>query len=277
MISQEIKSVAGTKLFCGVNDNKKFQLTVYANTVDNPSRNNAMVLPVPFPKSVVFHNLENYKTFFSDCDNSFEKPLTRSSRSLGLLSSNSSGSRTLAVYDIGSYKVSLANSLDDLKLVNSEVFDLSDGMDKMLKNHYYNPVFGFIICKLAEGNEKYHPFAYSHAISKGKVFIPTKHYHDESNYTKSINMSPMFRSMAPNLEPTQQLLANDWDHEIYLYNINVDSNANIGKMNICNERWSGKSNIRLNKIDFPLGKCRVFDKLKINGTHRNIDLIFSAC
>ena len=71
MISKEIKAVASTQLFCGVNKEKTKQITIYANTVDNVIKNNAMVLPVPFPTSVVFHNLEKYKDFFSDCQNSF--------------------------------------------------------------------------------------------------------------------------------------------------------------------------------------------------------------
>lgn len=306
MISQEIKAVASTQLFCGVNKEKTKQITIYANTINNVIKNNVMILPVPFPTSVIFHNLEKYKDFFSDCKNSFYD-----ATSSKYLSSNSYGveykcESMLKVYDIGSYKVSLAHSLDDLKRVDNSVFELSKGLDQMLKKYYSNPIFGFIICKLAEGNEKYHPFAYSHNITDGKVFIPTRHYHDNTNliynnydmfsnksYTNNnINNSPMFSSWTSisnsNLNSNSYLsnnvhnthdnsdLADDWDHDIYLYNIDLGSNVKIKKMNTCNEIWKEKVYINLNKLDFALDRdCRIFNKLEINGHNPNIDIVLS--
>lgn len=312
MISKEIKAVAGTKLFCGVNAEQSKQITIYANTVDNSSRNNAMVLPVPFPASVNFHNLEKYKGFFSDCESCF----LNMTDGMQTLSTNSYGVKerarsSLVVYDVGSYKVSLAHSLEDLKRVDTSVFELSKGLDETLKKHYSNPIFGFIICKLAEGNEKYHPFAYSHNIAGGKVFMPTRHYHDENissfynNYnmftnktyvSTNIDNSPMFNSWAPvNLNNkllgnnstdrfnsqrsnSNYELADDWDHEIYLYNIDVNSNKEVKKMNSCNDSWSGEVNINLKKMEFPLDKdCRVFNKLEIKGNKPNVDIILAIC
>lgn len=307
MISKEIKAVAGTKLFCGINKEKTKQFTVYANTVDNASSNNAMVLPVPFPDSVVFHNLEKYKDFFSDCERSF----FNMKKSLGSFT-NSFGTdgileKKLDVYDIGSYKVSLAHSLNDLKRVDTGVFELSTGLEEMLQKHYSNPVFGFIICKLAEKKEKYHPFAYSHNIASQKVFIPTKHYHDENNnsqynnydmfsdksYTSTnIDNSPMFSSWAPNSNSNSGSefsnkvskpdndsdLADDWDHDIYLYNVAVDSNYQVKKMNTSKKMYRGHINLQFKKIDFPLDQdCRVFNKLEINGNKPNIDLVLETC
>ncbi len=306
MISKEIKKVAGTKIFVGVNNDKTKQMTVYANTVDNSSRNNAMVLPVPFPNSVVFHNLEKYQDFFTDCDDSFVN-MTRSLDSRKFLNMSYEGSEKLDVYDVGSYKVSLAMCLDDLQRVDTKVFELSKGLDSMLNTHYSNPIFGFIICKLADGNEKYHPFAYSHNIASEKVFIPTRHYHDENinsfygNYDmfgkqayteKNINDSPMFNSWAHVLNPNSNFsnkvrnsshdqntnVADDWEHEIYLYNVDLNSNSQVKKMNSCKKSWSGDAKINLKKIDFPLdGDCRVFTKLEIEGKKDNIDIVLSAC
>ncbi len=296
MISTEIRAVAATKLFCGLNNKKTRQITVYSNTVDNVSKNNAMVLPVPFPKSVVFHNLENYKTFFSDCESCFYKPMARS------LSMNYDGdsytgqSAKLAVFNVGSYKVSLAMSIGDLKKVDTTVFELSDGLDKVLKKYYSKPIFGFIICKLTVGNEKYHPFAYSHDIIKGKVFIPTRHYHDEtktSHYYKTsyfgprdyhsfdnINNSLMFgefEGRLPQITNTYPNMADDWDHDIYLYNVDLNSNSEVKKMNQCKSKWSGKVKINFDKLDFPLDeKCDVFTKIEINGAHRNMDIVLAT-
>ena len=295
MISTEIRSVAATKLFCGLNSKKTRQITVYSNTVDNVSKNNAMVLPVPFPKSVKFHNLENYKTFFTDCESCFYKPWARS------LSMNYGGeflkgqSAKLQVFNVGSYKVSLAMSISDLKKVDTTVFDLSDGLDKVLKKHYSKPIFGFIICKLAEGNEKYHPFAYSHDIIPGKVFIPTRHYHDEKvyraldesyhssrNYNSfgNIDNSLMFGEFEERftqITNTDPNMADDWDHDIYLYNVDINSNSQVKKMNQCKSKWSGKVHINFDKLDFPLDeKCDAFTKIEINGNHRNMDIILAT-
>lgn len=294
LISKEVETVSGTKIFCGINKEKTRQITVYANTVENISTNNAMVLPVPFPNSVVFHNFEKYKDFFSDCEDCFvSNTLGMYTNSYGVMSKRS----LLEVYDVGSYKVSLAHSLQDLQRVDSSVFELSKGLEEMLKKYYSNQVFGFIICKLVNGKEKYHPFAYSHNISNEKIFIPTRHYHDDNinsyyndygmfnnkSYTSNtIDSSPMFSSWT-NLsnkvkkQTLNQDYADDWDHEIYLYNIDLNSNPQIKKMDINNKEWNKSININLNKIDFPLDKeCRIFNKLKINGNKPNTDIVLSS-
>jgi len=298
MISQEIKSVSATKLFCGVNANKTRQFTVYANTVDNISKNNAMVLPVPFPSSVVFHNLEDYSDFFADCELCFEKPMTEGLYSLNFTNQSKSG-KMLEVYDIGSYKVSLAKSIDELKRVNANVFVLSKGLDEILKKHYSNPIFGFIICKLSEGNEKYHPFAYSHEITQEKVFIPTRHYHDENinnfynnyemftsrNYTNDdVDDSPMFGSWDSSVSGSVKSkidindeYADDWEHDIYLYNVDVNTNSKVSKMNTCKEKWNGKNKLNFKKLEFPLDEnCRSFQKLNISGNLPNIDIVLHS-
>lgn len=289
LISKEIKAVSGTNLFCGVNSEKTRQITVYANTVDNISKNNAMVLPVPFPNSVVFHNLEKYKNFFTDCENCFV------SKTNSYYLSNSFDSlavkESLKVFNVGSYKVSLANSLDDLKRINTSVFDLSKGLEKVLNEHYSNPIFGFIICKLSDGNDKYHPFAYSHDIAQEKVFIPTRHYHDENNNNfykdydmfshnrfnaSNINNSPMFSSWNLSNNTKNDKFADDWSHDIYLYNIDVNTNSTIRKMNSCNETWTKNVKINFDKLDFPLDKqCRSFQKINITGNHPNLDIILT--
>jgi hypothetical protein len=248
-----------------------------------------MILPVPFPNSVSFHNLENYENFFTDC----EKCFVRQTR--GYSAMNSLGAKnetdTLEVFSVGSYNVSLGYSLKDLEKVDTSVFTISKELEEMLKKYYSNPVFGFIICKLKYGNEKYHPFAYSHNIADEKVFIPTKHFHVEednnyyNNYNKytseNINNSPMFNwafvsnNSVNNYKKKDDEYADDWGHDIYLYNININTNTQVRNMNTCQEVWNNKINIDYNKIDFSLDKnCRIFNKIQIDGKNPNIDLVF---
>lgn len=284
LISREVETVNNTKIFCGLNANKTKQLTVYANTVNNISDNNAMVLPVPFPHSVNFHDLSNYKKFFEDCEDCFELPVTKSlSRGVtySMNSVDSFGMKSLKVIDVGSYKVSLAKSLNDLNRVNRNVFDLSEGLANILKRDYSNQHFGFIICKLARGNESYHPFAYSHDIFNQKVFIPTKHYHDDSRRTVDGLLS-MYSTFGQNLNNNlnkykNDNYADDWGHDIYLYNVNIDSNREVKQMDKSRYLWTHENKIKFSKLDFDLDRrCQNFKKVQINGSHPNIDIILSA-
>jgi hypothetical protein len=287
MISKEVETVNDTKIFCGLNSNRTRQITVYANTVNNISDNNAMVLPVPFPESVEFHDLSNYKKFFDDCEDCFYLPQTKSFGSRGMMLTNSYvdsyEAKTLKVFNVGSYKVSLAKNLSDLKRVNKNVFDLSSGLESILRQYYSNSHFGFIICKLVRGNESYHPFAYSHKIFNSKVFIPTKHYHDESQtyFNQGMNTMGLFADVQGWINPNQNKrksyddsYADDWGHDIYLYNVDINSNQEAKKMNTSKYLWDGENKIKFSKLDFDLDRnCRNFQKVQINGSNPNIDLI----
>jgi hypothetical protein len=183
LISTPIQKVSKTKILVGPNHNKSRQLTVYSNFVNNISDSNAMVLPVPLPNSVQFINLSGYTDLFEDCAECFYNP--NRLRSLGTFSTNSYNTRDdkpLEVFNVGSYQVSLAKSLEQLNRVDLKVFTLSPGLKQTLEMFYYQPYWGFIICKLAKGSEEYHPFGYSHDIIDNKIYIPTRHYHQETKW-----------------------------------------------------------------------------------------------
>lgn len=287
LISRKVENVNNTKIFCGVDKNQSKQITVYANTVNNVSDNNAMVLPVPFPETVKFHDLSNYKNFFNDCADCFYLPKTKGVSRALMLNGNSDtysfNMDSLKVIDVGSYKVSLAESLNDLHRVNKNVFDLSEGLADILKKNYSNSNFGFIICKLAKGNESYHPFAYSHNIFNSKIFIPTKHYHDDSNNQNEYQ--GMFADAYSWANKSNDFMkktnddsyADDWGHDIYLYNIDINSNQEVKKMNKSRYLWEGSNKIQFSKLGFALDKKLYnFKKVQINGSNPNIDLILHA-
>jgi hypothetical protein len=261
------------------NADKTQQITVYSNTVDNNSNNNAMILPVPYPESIKFINLSNYKNIFSDCQSVFIKPQLLSWSKNATLSYSVDKSAKLEVFNVGSYKVSLAKNLSDLKRVDESVFELSSGCEEVLSKTYRENYWGFIICKLSKGQEEYHPFAYSHNILNNKVFIPTKHYHQHQNNFSmakydsfNIDSSPMFNYNVAYNNTVADKIADDWDHDIYLYNVGP-SNGNLnGVQNTNNEKWTGENNLRLEKINFNLSNLNRFEKLSINGRQPNIDL-----
>ncbi len=301
IISEPVEEVSKTKILVGVNSDFTKQITVYSNDVENYSESNAMILPVPNPQSVKFIDLSNYSKIFNDADSVFTLEKSRSlSRNFSLGINN-----TLTIHNVGSYKASIALGLEDLKRVNKSVFNLSPGCYDLLKKDYSNPKFGFIICKLNKGKESYHPFAYSHNIlSMEEIFIPTKHYHEHNpnkkpirhtTYTAdNINDSPMFSNVSlysgsrgvsfgtyeyinDSVNDSNEInVTEDWAHEIYLYN--VSANDTWDKINMNSTYvWNGKNPLELKKIDFNLGNLTCFEKYKITGTQKNIDLYGKVC
>ncbi len=260
IISKPIQDVADTKILVAVDTTKTRQLIVYSNTVINLCEKNAMILPVLNPNTILFHDLTNYSNIFIDCNNMIINNNNSVTRSINDSKQTVINSRnTLKVISVGSYQVSVAPTFADLKKVDSTVFELSSGCEKLLKKEYCNSNFGFIICKLNDNEKKtYHPFGYSHNIYNNRLFIPTKHYHSHSH-----SQSHIFTFNNKNDEL--------WSHSIYLYNANGLLNSNINSTGF----WTKKNNIKLNKIDFSFGKLKFFQKYYISGKHPNIDLYSS--
>ncbi len=300
IISEPVEEVSETKILVGVNSDFTKQITVYSNDVENYSESNAMILPVPNPQSVKFIDLTNYSRIFNDADSVFELEKSRS-LSKSLSRNYSLGINSLEIHNVGSYKASIALGLEDLKRVNKSVFNLSSGCYDLLKRDYSNPKFGFIICKLNKGKESYHPFAYSHnLLSMEEIFIPTKHYHEHNSNKKpirhttytadNINDSPMFSNVSlysgnrgVSFGTYEYINSNnsvttteDWAHEIYLYNVSANDTWDEINMN-STYVWNGKNPLELKKIDFNLGVLTCFEKYKITGRQKNIDLYGKVC
>ena len=283
LISTLIRKVSNTNIFAAPNADKTRQITVYVNSIDNASANNAMVLPVPLPKTVEFIDLSNYKNIFEDCNDCFSKMgdffLGSSSDYMGLDVSP----KTLEIINVGSYQVSLAANLADLSNVDESVFELSHGLKETLEKDYSESHWGFIICKLSSGlkeessgSEAYHPFAYSHDIFSQTIFIPTKHYHETNATNKNDDAS----------------LADDWSHSIYLLNMfprferqpsmleKLTLNKlpmQIRQMDSCKADWDKQTLPDVDKIHNVTFAKRTnattnFIKVEIHGIHPNIDL-----
>ena len=205
IILNEIVSVNATKIFVAPDKSKTKQFTVYKNTVDSPAEN-MMILPVPHPESLQLHT-PRYGDLFDDLFKSVSRiPSRSSSRGESLsYSATRSIASILPVFDYGSYKVSIAPSLEDLFRLDTTVFDLPDGIEDFFATHY-NKEFGYLCCKLKPGKQEYEPVCYSHTLhSSGKLFVPTLHYHVHSNHTDTD--------------------AADWDH--FVYSVGTTPIANL--------------------------------------------------
>lgn len=306
VISGKIESVNNTKIFCGTDEDKKNQLTVYSNNINNITVNNVMILPVPFPDTVKFHDFSNYTNFFDDCEKCFEKTLKSKGLPRRQSLNCSDGMKELKVHNVGSYKASMAMNLSDLNRANPEYFYLSNEVKEYLAVHYNHKSIGFILCVLVLGDEKYHPFAYSHKILNNKVYIPTRHFHlhnenllnnnstylnfgnnqmfankfESVNYKNTLNdynFSKVNAGIDPHGGGGGDDYADDWSHDIYLYNVTTNRNNYIDKIDKKIYSWTGENKLELNKINFDLDEhCKQFKKMSISGKHRNMD-IFLNC
>jgi hypothetical protein len=346
MISNEIYKVSNTKILVAPNISKTRQLVIYSNQINNISKSNVMIIPVPLPQTVQFINLSGYKNIFEDCSHCFYSQF----KSYGLnLSTNSintrDDSKQLEVFNVGNYQVSLAMNLEQLTKINEQVFNISNGLQEILQMFYYQPYWGFIIVKLDVGLISYHPFAYSHNIIDNKIYIPTRHFYKQvewenlnqwalglpinpqssplnmNNWTEdNIDNSPMFQTQQfgrtsadvngwlgtnsidnitnlsdrtnnlkklngsnnPNIysksssnknNSQYEQISNNWNHTIYLFNLNSKSNENLIKMNSCKELWDKNSLFDPEKINFDFGPCHNFEKINIFGIYPNIDFV----
>jgi len=312
IISKPVKDMSNTNIFISINKSGDRQIIVYSNLIDNNNNNNAMILPIPNPESIQFHDLSDYKDFFKDCNDCF--PTIHSAPVLGCLSQNN----TLKVFNIGSYQISVAQSLDEILQIDTSIFTMDANCTELLTKEYSDKKFGFIICKIKEGKEHYHPLAYSHSIMENKkLFIPTKHYHgheskidkygfDHSifsldNYGFDHSIFPLDNSQTYNIKtPLEdgENYTDDWDHSIFLRNVLCPdelkpfSNTLVSNSKDCEYNpWCGKKNepinpwsvrkinqifdIKTNKIDFDFPNIESFDYLTINGKYKNQDIYIS--
>lgn len=277
IISGEIDKVAKTKIFCALNKSKTRQITVYSNEVNSVVENNLMILPVPFIDTVQFLDLSTYPDFFKDCEKSFYKENVSFSCNM----TNSFGSpnfKSLKVYNVGSYKVSIVEKISDFANLDPKYFHVTQQVVDYLAIHYYSNSIGFLVCKLDKGSKEYHPLAYSHKANPLKLFAPTRHYHVHNHVNDQVNDQyfdninrPMFGSITSSQSiNTEHDLIDDWDHDIYFYNGRFNKN----KLSIAqNNTWNNKIKILYDKIDFNIDKnCKNFQKISIKGIGKNQDI-----
>jgi len=268
IVSQPVKEVDSTKILVALSSDKTRQMIVYGNRVDNEIATNAMILPVPNPQTIKFHDLSKHKNIFKDLDSAFYHVTTNSFD--GALSYSTNSMNMLKVFDVGSYQVSMANTVDDILRINKQVFDLSAGCYELLKSQYTSN-FGFIVCKLKQGNATYHPLGYSHqVINQQKLFIPTKHYHEHTIDLQDSEYA---------VEQSEVNHDEKWQHMIYLYNCTgKQTQLHTIKSYDYSDLWK-KNNPLLfdyNSIEFDFGHCTNLEKYSIKGDKPNIDLMVSA-
>jgi hypothetical protein len=208
IISDSVKHVAATKIFGMPSLDGSRQLTVYTNTVDTEAAN-VMCLPVPAPATIAFEKVP--KGLFGQCKASIMKLQQERSFMLGC---DEGG--YLAVQSHGSYDVVVSPSMADLDRVSPSFSTLTTEVVKFLRSNYSGD-YGVILCRLRPGPVNYEPFAYSHSLVGGKLFLPTKHYHSHNG---DFAMGRAYYSTSSNDA--------DWDHEVYTMMTEPRVSHNVG-------------------------------------------------
>lgn len=176
IFAMPVQSVTDTRIYVAPNVNLDRQLTVYEMSVTLRTPGNAMILPVPGDVNTVeLVDLSKAKDILEKLDAAFEFDPYSRSLSRGLTKSVTNDSLTLQVFEVGSYKVSLAATLDDLDRLDPEVFTVSDEAKAALRSSTRDGKFGFVVATLTQSGP-YHPLAYIHD-SEGPLFVPTRHEH----------------------------------------------------------------------------------------------------
>lgn len=177
-----VKNVAATKILVAPLEGG-CQLTCYATTVEANSPN-AMILPVPLPdpsaaEQVSLVNLQSVDFLFADLDKAF--PVAKRDPNSRLKSAPKARAMKMDYLEVqrcGSFKVSIAPTLLDLKRIDRTQLPLASEVEALLQDEYGSD-FGFVVCMFQKG-EPMHPMGYVAPVVDDTLFVPTKHEHGDS-------------------------------------------------------------------------------------------------
>lgn len=259
-----VRSVSNTRIFAGFNPERTRQLTIYEMAVTLQTPGNAMILPVPASgaEDVDLIDMSAVPKFFDDLDTVFEPMYLGTRGSRGVPASG-----MLKVHEVGSYRVSIAGKIDDLLLVDPEVFSLSVDTAATLARHYATG-FAFVVATMRESG-KFHPLAYTSPLTRTDgLFVPTRHEHGKVDRV-----------------PRAQ-----WDHHIYRQRLSMFSelpgskdhtdirskNSRDGYGNVMIQAWARAQIAKVPALapflDGDEKTAKVF-RSKFQGPLANIDLI----
>jgi hypothetical protein len=198
----------------------------------NGKQSRLLILPVPCALSVRFINLGNYSKLFENLEELFSNDLPTDSPEV-LDDKEPSFSHHHHHHQL---RTILCKNILDLKEICPIEFGIiTDSVIFFLKKYY--EYCGFIVCKINE-NQSYRPFAYSHEMSKGQLFVPTRHYTPIPNLLT-------YPGQTPQRNNTYQLC--QWNHIIYSYNTH-------NKSGNCKMIWNKDPKYPEEELKFKFGK-----------------------
>jgi hypothetical protein len=170
--SGPVQSVTGTNIFARNAGNGRQHL-VYAMTL-SADQDLAMILPLPVPKgtaenAITWVDLSGYPDFFDALYTEFAPVSKGGSRSRG-----GDDSLSLDVVKVGSFEASFVPTVADFSRLDAR-FRMPAGVWDQLPAYQDH---GFAVFKLAKGEQKVHPMAFTFPRAGDALFFPTVHVHD---------------------------------------------------------------------------------------------------
>lgn len=267
IFAEPVRHVAKTRIAVltdGEEGNLRF--TAYQMAVDLLGRGNAMILPVPCDKGIGLVDMSGCKDFFKILDRLWPEPVTRG-MTKGISNDGFLGMRHLEVHKVGSYEVSVAGEVDDIRRVDPSVFNLSLDTEAILRANYPQG-FSFVVAKLTQGGE-IHPLGYTYdAANPGEVFVPTRHGHGEELSAKSV-----FAGLP------------EWDHTVYIQGADfVMPGSEPGHTHVEasrvplneNQRVLGELTSKVPELEGFLSARRRVNRIKWHGRLQNLDVRMAA-
>eukprot|EP01128_Nolandella_sp_AFSM9_P006387 TRINITY_DN3269_c0_g1_i1.p1 TRINITY_DN3269_c0_g1~~TRINITY_DN3269_c0_g1_i1.p1 ORF type:complete len:288 (-),score=23.86 TRINITY_DN3269_c0_g1_i1:160-1023(-) len=217
---------------------------------------NAMILPCPLSPGHDVIPLDFSKDSFSfaQLEKAFPQPRRTKARARKGRRDRSGGEK-LKVVQVGAYSVSIAKSLLDLTLIDSDVFKVNEAILPALKERYSSG-FGFVICAFNAANKiEPHPIGYIHdAPDVNSLFVPTLHIHDGEVHKKE-----------------------SFDHNIYSINtdnLSGSSPADLSKKYGTNAMLSMSEGLESKILGQYLAEINNIRRMAIRGMQDNVDHTF---
>lgn len=198
LFSTSVARVNNTEIFVAKLAGSRIgkQLTVYKNRVTLGVDPTAMILPVPNPDGFVDQisviDMTACASIFEDLASFF--PVAKSLSFGAFGAAANSQSAKLEIKQSGDYEYSIADTLNDLDMLDWSHFKVDEAIKTILQKQYAVD-FGFVVCRCKKSGD-YAPIGIVHPSIKGKLHVPTMHEHGMSD---------------PSAPP-------EWDHTIYAVN-----------------------------------------------------------
>eukprot|EP01080_Neovahlkampfia_damariscottae_P011717 gene11717-5056_t len=298
--------VQGTNIFVAHSNKGTRQVTIYENIVhikkngkkQKTTTSQAMILPVPLNsgEKVELIDLSLEPEFFTECENCFRSNTKQKRNRVSYKGVH------LEVKQVGGYKCSIAENIDDILKINPDVFTLPEDIHELLSKHY-SKGFAFVCCLFDSNILKTHPIGFVHSvigknqlfvptrhehgselsvIGKNQLFVPTRHEHgselsgDKKNTVKTVKYHQYYIHRKHDTLPNKgDVDTNDfatWDHVIYSVNSDVMQGGAKTSENPKRNIEDVISKIPVKGID----DGKKFHRLKINGTVENVDVILEC-
>ena len=248
-----LSTLQNTRIYVSATDEiPDRQLTLYTNHIGTRHDGGFMILPVPYPSSVRFHTpqtlraSEEYFHFLDKVDQAFDD-FERYRQSVRHRDPH--GPRLAA------YQVEVIDSIEDLIEFNNREHILHGTTMDELAELYSARHWGFILCKIHEGEYLYEPLCYSHRTLREQLYVPSLTYNPRGfNDVHIRNQYDRF------------------DDTYYINGALVETDDHYYDHRVREVNPQKISSIPWNYLPNGFQKClRMFLKMRLVGSHPNID------